>query len=236
MKMRKWLGAVLSGAAIMSAAAVSAQTWGDESFDRVAVNPTESAVLPSEIAPSVEKVDEAAEAAEIRAGQEALKRRQLIPVGARPMPAVNNVNPLDLPNVPTIDGSQRGTVAVNRVLKPGEKPDENEDQELIFIYYKDYRVRRMATGRVECDVKFVVLTSLNQKLSNLSLKLRWPKLTTSVVFLDVNPNIQVYHDYTLMGEGCYSMDKIPNIIVNRCRIKGLSQADCAKKIRWLKMS
>lgn len=235
--MRKWLGAVLGGAAIISAAAVSAQTWGDESLDSVTARPAETAASASGITPPAEKVDEAAEAAEIKAGREAQRRRlQQIPSGARQAPAVNTVNPLDLPNVPTIDGSQRGSVAVNRVLKPGEQPDENEDQELIFIYYKDYRVRRMATGRVECDVKFVVLTSLNQKLSNLSLKLRWPKLTTSVVFLDVNPNIQVYHDYTLMGEGCYSMDKIPNIIVNRCRIKGLSQADCAKKIRWLKMS
>ena len=30
------------------------------------------------------------------------------------------------------------------------------------------------------------------------------------------------------------MDRIPNIIVNRCRVKGLSQQDCAAKIRWLR--
>ena len=37
-----------------------------------------------------------------------------------------------------------------------------------------------------------------------------------------------------MGEGCYSMDKIPNIVVNRCRVSKMSARDCASKIRWLR--
>ena len=237
--MRKWLvGVVGCGIVVMAAAAV-AQTFGDDmsadgqqSFSAERFHPTEKQLSADE-----DKAERktAAEPAEAGARQEAVRQRQ-VPASTRSVPAAAGVAPIDLPNVPTTDGSRRGNVSVNRILQPGEQPDENEDKELIFIYYKDFQVRRMAAGRVECDVKFVVLTSLNQKLSNLSIKLRWPKLTTSVVFLDVAPNIQVYHDYTLMGEGCYNMDKIPNIIVNRCRVKGLSQADCAKKIRWLKIS
>ena len=66
--MRKWLGAVLGGAAIISAAAVSAQTWGDESLDSVTARPAETAASASGITPPAEKVDEAAEVAEIKAG------------------------------------------------------------------------------------------------------------------------------------------------------------------------
>ena len=241
--MHKWLGVVFCSGALLMGAVAGAQTLGEDEpasqaprFGDAAQASRPESVKQQAPLPTV---DEAAEAAEIKAGREAESLRQsVIQQGSMPKrknPAAN-VAPLDLPNVPTADGSPRGNVAVNRILQPGEQPDENEDDELIFLYYKDYAVRRMAGGRVECDVKFVALTTLNQKLSNLSIKLRWPKMTTSVVFLDVNPNIQVYHTYTLMGEGCYSMDKIPNIIVNRCRIKGMSQKDCAKKIRWLKIS
>ena len=240
--MHKWLGLVFCSGALLAAAVAVAQTFGDETADYQTSDFGETSPVVGEASADalLPEVDEAAEAAEIKAGREAERQRQSIIPQMQNMPKrknpAANVNPLDLPNVPTADGSPRGTVAVNRILQPGEQPDENEDDELIFLYYKDYAVRRMAGGRVECDVKFVALTTLNQKLSNLSIKLRWPKMETSVIFLDVTPNIQVYHTYTLMGEGCYSMDKIPNIIVNRCRIKGMSQKDCAQKIRWLKIS
>ena len=36
------------------------------------------------------------------------------------------------------------------------------------------------------------------------------------------PNRPTYVEYALMGKGCYSMDKSPNIVVNRCRGKGIS--------------
>lgn len=136
---------------------------------------------------------------------------------------------------PTLDGSRRGDVNVKRILEPGEQPDPNEDDRLIFLFYRGFNVQRMAGGRVECTMTFVALTTLDNQLANLSVKLKWPEISTSLNFIDVSPNIQTAFTYTLVGEGCYTMDKIPNIIVNRCRVKGMSQRDCAAKIRWLKV-
>ena len=77
---------------------------------------------------------------------------------------------------------------------------------------------------------------MDQRLVNLSVKLVWPDMTTNLSFDNVNPNIETYLDYALFGQGCYKMDKIPNIVVNRCRAKGMSQEECAGKIRWLTKS
>ena len=87
---------------------------------------------------------------------------------------------------------------------------------------------------MRCDVRFVMTTTLDRKLNSLGVKLKWPKMETALSFNDVIPNVDAYVDYTLVGEGCYSMDKIPNIIVNRCRVAKMSQEECAAKIRWLR--
>ena len=84
-----------------------------------------------------------------------------------------------------------------------------------------------------CDVRFIVLTNLDRKLVSLDVKLVWPGLTTALSFSNVEPNTPTYLDYTLMGNGCYNMDQMPNIVVNRCRVRGMNSAECADKIVWL---
>ncbi len=128
---------------------------------------------------------------------------------------------------------KRGTGApIRRVVKPGDK--QTEEESLIFLYYKDFKISQTMGGLVMCDVRFIVLHTLENKINNLSFRLKWPSMETSLSYNDVEPNTETYIDYTLVGDGCYSMDKIPNVIVNRCRAKGLSQSACANKIRWLK--
>lgn len=128
---------------------------------------------------------------------------------------------------------KRGTSApIRRVVKPGEK--QIEEESLIFLFYQDFKISQTMGGLVMCDVRFIVLHTLENNINNLSFRLKWPKMETSLSFNDVEPNTETYVDYTLVGDGCYSMDKIPNVIVNRCRAKGLSQSACANKIRWLK--
>lgn len=128
---------------------------------------------------------------------------------------------------------KRGTGApIRRVVRPGEK--QTEEESLIFLFYKDFKVSRTMSGLVMCDVRFVAMHTLENKINNLSFRLKWPNMETSLSYNDVEPNTETYFDYTLVGDGCYSMDKIPNVIVNRCRAKGLSQSACANKIRWLK--
>ena len=133
---------------------------------------------------------------------------------------------------PTLDGVQRGTTSIYPIAYNGAQ--KAEDEPLIFLLYSDFSVNKLLSGTVTCNVRFQIITTLDRKLTNLSVRLRWPEMETTLSFIDVPPNQMVHHDYTLVGDGCYSMDKIPNIIVNRCRVKGLSQKDCAAKIRWLK--
>ncbi len=134
---------------------------------------------------------------------------------------------------PTLDGVARGRISMSPVVTK-QNAGLVKDDELIFIYYKDFAIERLLSGMVTCDVTFVVLTTLDRKLSNISFKLKWPTMTTSLSYDDVAPNTETIYRYTLLGDGCYSMDKIPNIIVNRCRVKDTSQQACAGKIRWLR--
>lgn len=127
---------------------------------------------------------------------------------------------------------KRGYSAMSQVVGKGEK--QPEDDRLIFLFYKDFNISKTMSGLVMCDVKFIILTTLDSKVSNISFRLKWPSIETSLSFNDVEPNVETYFNYTLVGDGCYSMDKIPNVIVNRCRAKGISQRECANKIRWLK--
>lgn len=131
---------------------------------------------------------------------------------------------------PTADGTSRGRVAILKLDEKGRRQDVSK----IFMYYDNFRISRSIGGLTTCDVRFYVNTNLNSRLISLDTKLVWPGLTTAVSFVNVEPNTPTYLDYTLMGDGCYSLDKMPNIIVNRCRVRGLSSAECAGKITWLK--
>lgn len=106
-------------------------------------------------------------------------------------------------------------------------------QPKIFLYYRDFKISRNLNGSVNCSMRFYVLSTLKEKVSNISYRLKWSEIETALAFDDVQPNIATYFDYSLLGNGCYSMDKAPNIIVNRCRVKGLTQRQCADAIEWL---
>lgn len=131
---------------------------------------------------------------------------------------------------PTADGSKRGGIAFYEVDEQGRR----REVEKIFLYYEDFKISRSVGGVVTCDVRLIVSTNLDRKLISLDAKLVWPGLTTTISFANIPPNTPTYYNYTLLGEGCYSMDKMPNIIVNRCRVRGMSSAECAAKITWLK--
>lgn len=103
----------------------------------------------------------------------------------------------------------------------------------IFLYSRDFKISRNMNGSINCTMRFFVLSTMKEKITNISYRLKWPEMETALSFDDVEPNIANYFDYSLLGNGCYSMDKVPNIIVNRCRVKGMSQKQCADTIQWL---
>ncbi len=131
--------------------------------------------------------------------------------------------------MPTEDKSRRGNVAILET-------DENGRTRLnsnIFMYMDNFGISRSMGNMVTCNMRFVILTNLDRRLVSLDAKLVWPGITTAVSFANVQPNTPTAYNYTLMGDGCYTMDKTPNIVVNRCRVKGISAAECADKIIWL---
>lgn len=111
--------------------------------------------------------------------------------------------------------------------------DKNSDKELILLYMKDYKVYKSPGGQTRCSMQFAIVTTLPTKVSNISYRLRWSNMETALSFNDVEPQIVNQYRYTLIGDGCYTMDKSPNIVINRCRVKGLSQKACAAKVRWI---
>ncbi len=132
-------------------------------------------------------------------------------------------------NTPTADGSKRGGAAFVELDEKGRM----KKVEKIFLFYDEFKITSYSSSRGSCDVRFNILSNLDRKITQLDIKLVWPDLTTTLSFSDVEPNTQNYYHYSLLGNGCYNMDKAPNIIVNRCRVKGLTAAQCADKLVWL---
>ncbi len=131
----------------------------------------------------------------------------------------------------TTDGSKRGYVSMNAVDDKGN-PVRSSSQIFSLLYGFSHRPFHWRPINLRCP--FFVNTNLNSRLINLDVKLVWPGMTTNLSFVDVPPNSPTYFDYALVGDGCYTMDKMPNIVVNRCRVKGMSSAECASKITWLR--
>lgn len=132
-------------------------------------------------------------------------------------------------NTPTADGSQRGGQALVEVDEKGRM----KKVEKIFFFYDDFKITDFIKGTGSCDVRFNILSNLDRKISQIDVKLVWPGLTTTLSFSNIDPNTQTYYNYSLIGDGCYKMDMAPNIIVNRCRVKGMTASECAEKIVWL---
>lgn len=110
---------------------------------------------------------------------------------------------------------------------------KGEDKELILLYMKDFSVYKSPAGQTRCSMTFAVTTTLPTKLSNISYHLKWSNMDTVLSFNNVMPQVENHYNYSLLGDGCYSMDRAPNIVINRCRVKGMSQQVCASKVRWI---
>lgn len=130
---------------------------------------------------------------------------------------------------PTVDGSKRGGQAFVELDEKGRMKKVDN----IFLYYDEFKITNYISNTASCDVRFNILSNLDRKITQLDVKLVWPDMTTTLSFSDVNPNTQTYYNYALIGNGCYKMDMAPNIIVNRCRVKGMTASECASKLIWL---
>lgn len=108
------------------------------------------------------------------------------------------------------------------------------DDRKVLVYIDDFKVEKGMSGLVRCSMRIYVLNDMTERINNLSLKLIWPEIKTTVQMSRVNPGVRTYQDIMLLGEGCFSMDKTPTIEVNRCRVKGKTQEQCADAVRWFR--
>ncbi len=143
----------------------------------------------------------------------------------------NNVSPFDYSTAKFKSQVEQAAPTARSIYFSPE--DDKRDQELIMMYMKDFRVYRSPSGQTRCSAQFALVTTLPAKLSNISYRLQWPNMDTVLTFSNVMPEVENHYNYSLLGDGCYSMDRSPNIIINRCRVKGLSQQACASKVRWI---
>ena len=102
----------------------------------------------------------------------------------------------------------------------------------ILISYEDYKINRSFDDWVRCSLRIYVLNDLTERVTNFSFKLHWPDMDTSIQMNRLNPGVRTYKDVVLLGEGCYNLDKAPTVEVNRCRVKGMTQEQCADAVKW----
>lgn len=122
------------------------------------------------------------------------------------------------------------TPASSQYTGPNSQKKEKEE---IRLYMSNFRISKTLSGSTTCSMSFYLKSTLSARISNLSYRLKWAKMETPLSFDDVEPFSTVYQKYTLLGDGCYTMDTPPNVIVNRCRAKDMTQESCASKIKWI---
>ncbi len=224
--MNKWRIFLMMAGALLLTKIASAQSFGESDVSSsqngvILEEPTSlerNNVSTPKVSTSDEEISQALSEEKKALDQEKMMDQIFLPGGG-----------LDVLARPTEDGSKRGGMAVVELNKEGR----SRRAEKIFLYYDNFRMSSYLSNSAACDMRFIVLTNLDRKLVSLDVKLVWPEMTTALSFSNVEPNTPTYLNYTLMGNGCYNMDQMPNIVVNRCRVRGMNSAECADKIVWL---
>ena len=224
--MNKWRIFLMMAGALLLTKIASAQSFGESDVSSsqngvILEEPTSlerNNVSTPKVSTSDEEISQALSEEKKALDQEKMMDQIFLPGGG-----------LDVLARPTEDGSKRGGMAVVELNKEGR----SRRAEKIFLYYDNFKMSSYLSNSAACDMRFIVLTNLDRKLVSLDVKLVWPEMTTALSFSNVEPNTPTYLNYTLMGNGCYNMDQMPNIVVNRCRVRGMNSAECADKIVWL---
>ena len=105
----------------------------------------------------------------------------------------------------------------------------------VLLYFKNFKIDLTPSGRVICSFDLTMRNATPNKINTFNAQFIWPSIKTTGSFYDVPAKSERYLSLALMGKGCYSMDKAPNIIVNHCRIKGMSAEECSEAVRWIKI-
>lgn len=127
------------------------------------------------------------------------------------------------------DNSERKVFTLKMV---GDELVVDNNARTILISYENYQINQSFDNWVRCSLRVYVLNDLTERVTNFSFKLHWPDIDASVQMNRLNPGVRTYKDIVLLGNGCFNLDKTPTIEVNRCRVKGMSQEQCADAVKW----
>ena len=127
------------------------------------------------------------------------------------------------------DNSERKVFTLKMV---GDEMVVDDNARTILISYENYQINQSFDNWVRCSLRVYVLNDLTERVTNFSFKLHWPDIDASVQMNRLNPGVRTYKDIVLLGNGCFNLDKTPTIEVNRCRVKGMSQEQCADAVKW----
>lgn len=127
------------------------------------------------------------------------------------------------------DNSERKVFTLKMV---GNELVVDDNARTILISYENYQINQSFDNWVRCSLRVYVLNDLTERVTNFSFKLHWPDIDASVQMNRLNPGVRTYKDIVLLGNGCFNLDKTPTIEVNRCRVKGMSQEQCADAVKW----
>lgn len=127
------------------------------------------------------------------------------------------------------DNSERKVFTLKMV---GDELVVDDNARTILISYENYQINQSFDNWVRCSLRVYVLNDLTERVTNFSFKLHWPDIDASVQMNRINPGVRTYKDIVLLGNGCFNLDKTPTIEVNRCRVKGMSQEQCADAVKW----
>lgn len=127
------------------------------------------------------------------------------------------------------DNSERKVFTLKMV---GDEMVVDDNARTILISYENYQINQSFDNWIRCSLRVYVLNDLTERVTNFSFKLHWPDIDASVQMNRLNPGVRTYKDIVLLGNGCFNLDKTPTIEVNRCRVKGMSQEQCADAVKW----
>lgn len=115
----------------------------------------------------------------------------------------------------------------------GKVSVEDPENRKILVYYDNYQLHRGFDKLLKCSIRVYVINDLQENITSLGFRLKWPEIATAVEMRQVKHGVKTYTDLMLLGDGCLRMDKTPTIEVNRCRVKGMTQEQCADAVQWL---
>lgn len=128
------------------------------------------------------------------------------------------------------DNNQRKVYTLK--FTDGDVVVDDETPRSILISYGNYQIHKSFDSMIRCSIRVYVLNDLTERITNFSAQLHWPELSTTIQMNRLNPGVKTYTDIVLLGEGCFNLDKVPTIEVNRCRVKGMTQEQCADAVVW----